>query len=102
MRLKRPPQPLVVRYTGATALCDGVAGLYEKYPQLKATLCLYREKYYLKAAVRLSQRPQVSRTAEEYGTVLGACPVLYAYCEEHGRRLSADAVKELGGALWKQ
>ena len=77
------------------ALCRGDG-------QLKATLCLYREKYYLKAAVRLSQRPQVRRTAEEYGTVLGACPVLYAYCEEYGRRLSADAVKELGGALWKQ
>ncbi|MGI6256185.1 MAG: hypothetical protein ACOYJZ_11255 [Acutalibacter sp.] len=102
MRLKRPPQPLVVRYAGATALCDGVAGLYERYPQLKASLCLYRGSYYLKAAASLCQRPQVSRTAEEYGTVLGPCPVLYAYCEEHGRCLSADAVKELGGALWKQ
>lgn len=102
MRLKRPPQPLVVRYAGATALCDGVAGLYERYPHLKASLCLYGGNYYLKAAVDLKARPQVRRTAEEYGTVLGACPVLYAFCEEHGRWLSADAVKELGGALWKQ
>lgn len=102
MRLKRPPQPIVVRYPGATALCDGVAELYERNPKLQARLCLYRGNYYLKAAASIGQRPQVRRTGEKYGTVLGACPVLYAYCEEHGVRLSSDAVKELGGALWKQ
>lgn len=31
---------------------------------------------------------------------LGASPVLYAYCEEHGRCLSTNAVGELGRALW--
>ena len=34
------------------------------------------------------------------GVRLGASPVLYAYCEEHGRCLSTNAVGELGRALW--
>lgn len=100
MRLKRPAQPLVFRFPGAGCLCGAAAALYEGCPGLEASLSLYGGAYYLKAAATLGQRPRVRRLAARYGTLLGACPVLYAYCEEHGRCLSTDAVKELGGALW--
>ena len=47
----------------------------------------------------LGQRPRVRRAAAPFARELGPCPVLYAYFEEHGLRLSGDAVGELGGAL---
>lgn len=100
MRLKRPAQPLVFRFAGVTPLCGAAVALYEGYPQVKSSLCLYRGAYYLEVAAALRQRPGVRRRAAPYGTSLGASPVLYAYCEEHGRCLSTDAVGELGGVLW--
>ena len=87
MRLKRPAQPLVFQFQRAGSLCAAVA-------------CLYRGAYYLKAAAALRQRQSVRRLAAPFGKPLGACPVFYAYCEEHGRCLSTNAVEELGGALW--
>ena len=92
MRLKRPAQPLVFQFQRAGSLCAAVACLYQAWPKLEASLCLYRGAYYLKAAAALRQRC--------FGKPLGACPVFYAYCEEHGRCLSTNAVEELGGALW--
>ena len=41
----------------------------------------------------------LSGAAAPFARELGPCPVLYAYFEEHGLRLSGDAVGELGGAL---
>ena len=100
MRLKRPAQPLVFRFPGATPLCGAAAALYERFPQVESSLCLYRGAYYLKVCATLAQRPEVRRKAAPFGASLGASPVLYAYCEEHGRCLSTDAVGELGGVLW--
>ena len=100
MRLKAPPQPLVFRFAGATPLCGGMAALYQRFPGLEASLCLYQGLYYMKAAASLSQREALRRELAAFGSCLGASPVFYAYCEEHGRCLSTDAVGELGGALW--
>ena len=100
MRLKRPAQPLVFQFQRAGSLCAAVACLYQAWPKLEASLCLYRGAYYLKAAAALRQRQSVRRLAAPFGKPLGACPVFYAYCEEHGRCLSTNAVEELGGALW--
>lgn len=49
------------------------------------------------SAAAAAKRPVL---AAPFGKPLGACPVFYAYCEEHGRCLSTNAVEELGGALW--
>lgn len=100
MRLKRPAQPLVFRFAGVTPLCGAAVALYEEFPLVESSLCLYRGAYYLKVGATLGQRPKVRRKAARYGASLGASPVLYAYCEEHGRCLSTDAVGELGGVLW--
>lgn len=100
MRLKRPAQPLVFRFRGATALCGGAAALYGNFPKLEASLCLYRGFYYLRVCAALRERFPVRRTLAPFGLWLGASPVLYAYCEEHGRCLSTNAVGELGRALW--
>ena len=95
MRLKRPAQPLVFQFQRAGSLCAAVACLYQAWPKLEASLCLYRGAYYLKAAAALRQRQSVRRLAAPFGKPLGACPVFYAYCEEHGRCLSTNAVEEL-------
>ena len=100
VRLKRPAQPLVFQFQRAGSLCAAVACLYQAWHKLEASLCLYRGAYYLKAAAALRQRQSVRRLAAPFGKPLGACPVFYAYCEEHGRCLSTNAVEELGGALW--
>ena len=98
--MKRPAQPLVFRFGGATALCGGAAALYGNFPKLEASLCLYRGAYYLRVGATLGERSSVRRALAPYGSWLGASPVLYAYCEEHGRCLSTNAVGELGRALW--
>ena len=99
MRLKSPAQPLVFRFAGAGALCCAAAALYRALPDLESALCLYRGSYYLRVGASLGQRGRVRRRAGAFGRCLGASPVLYAYCEEHGRSLSANAVAELGGAM---
>lgn len=99
MRLKRPAQPLVFRFSGAGPLCGAAVALYERDPGMKASLCLYRGAYYLEVAAGLGRRPEVRRIGKAYGAYLGASPVLYSYYEEHGRRLSGNAVEELGGVL---
>ena len=91
---------VIVAGAGPAGLCAAVACLYQAWPKLEASLCLYRGGYYLKASAALSQRPAVRRAAAPYGRALGSCPVFYAYCEEHGLCLSTNAVEELGGALW--
>ena len=50
VRLKRPAQPLVFQFQRAGSLCAAVACLYQAWPKLEASLCLYRGAYYLKAA----------------------------------------------------
>ena len=108
MRLRSPVQPLVFCFLGATPLCAAVAALYGSVPGVGASLCLYGGRYYLAVRASLGQRPQVRRAAAPFARELGPCPfarelgpcpVLYAYFEEHGLRLSGDAVGELGGAL---
>ena len=54
----------------------------------------------LPAGAALRERFPVRRALAPFGLWLGASPVLYAYCEEHGRCLSTNAVGELGRALW--
>ena len=98
--MKRPAQPLVFRFRGATALCGAAAARYGSFPKLEASLCLYRGFYYLRVCATLRERFPVRRTLAPFGLWLGASPVLYAYCEEHGRCLSTNAVGELGRALW--
>ena len=100
MRLKRSAQPLVFQFQRAGSLCAAVACLYQAWPKLEASLCLYRGAYYLKAAAALRQRQSVGRLAPGLGTPLGACPGCYAHCARHRRGLSTNAVEELGGALW--
>lgn len=99
MRLKRPAQPLVFRLAGATPLCAAAADLYQCFPGIESALCLYGGGYYLRVGASLGQRPGVRRVMAAHGQFLGASPVLYAYWEEHGRCLSANAVEELGRAL---
>jgi len=99
LRLRSPVQPLVFCFLGATPLCAAVAALYGSVPGVGASLCLYGGRYYLAVRASLGQRPQVRRAAAPFARELGPCPVLYAHFEEHGLRLSGDAVGELGGAL---
>ena len=99
MRLKTPAQPLVFRFSGVSPLCGAVAKLYEIYPGVEASLCLYRENYFLAVHSSLEKRVRVFRAASEYGAFLGPGSVLYSYYEEHGRRISCNAVAELGAAL---
>ena len=100
VRLKRPAQPLVFQFQRAGSLCAGVGFLFQAVAKLAGSLGLLRGADYLKSAASLRQRQSVRRLAAPFGKPLGACPVFYAYCEEHGRCLSTNAVEELGGALW--
>ena len=99
MRLKTPVQPLVFRFMDATSLCGAVTDLYEQCPYTPASLALYHGVYYLAVRCSLGKRSTARKAAATYGKPLGACGVLYAYYEEHGRSLSQDAIAELGGAL---
>lgn len=98
-RLGSPPQALVFRFTGVTALCGAVAALYRRLPQAAGRLCLYQGRYYLAVQAGLAGRPRARKAAGGYGDFLGPARVLYAYCEEHGRTISQNAVVELGAAL---
>lgn len=102
MKLKRPAQPLVFCFSGVSALCGAVAGLYEVLPWVRASLCLYRGKYYLAVFSSLKHRETVRKTAGLSGDYLGAAQVLYAYFEEHGTPISQNAVAQLGGALKRE
>lgn len=99
MRMKTPPQPLVFRLEGATALCGAVAEIYRRWPAAPSCLCIWQGFYYLRVGARLCQRGRLARAAGRYGICLGPCPVLFAYCREHGEEISADAVAKLGKAL---
>ncbi len=96
MKLKRPAQPLLFCFSGVTPLCAAAEALYQLYPGLGAELCLYRGRYFLSVYAGLSQRRQVLRAASESGSYLGPAQVLYAYCSEHGRELSRNALTDLG------
>lgn len=102
MKLKRPPQPLVFVYDGPTALCAAVSELYRLEPKTPSALCVWRGRYYLQVGARLSGRRQLARAGERWGRCLGACPVMYAFCREHGCEISQNAVAQLGGALARQ
>ena len=102
MKLKRPPQPLVFVYDGPTALCAAVCELYRLEPKAPSALCMWRGRYYLQVGAPLRGRRRVWRAGERWGQCLGARPVLYAFCGEHGREISRNAVAQLGGALVRQ
>lgn len=99
MRLKTPPQPLVFCFEGATALCGAVAEIYRVEPKAPSALCLWQGKYVLRVSAGLLRRRRLAQAACRYGECLGASPVFYAFCLEHGEEISADAVSQLGGAL---
>lgn len=101
MRLKRPAQPLVFYFSGVSALCGAIIRLYGAAPDVKASLCVYRGRYYLAVYAGLRERRQTRLAAGEFGTYLGPACVLYAFYVEHGRELSKNAVAELGSALYR-
>lgn len=99
VQLKAPLQPLVFCFSGVSHLCTAVARLYDFYPQVKASLCLYDRKYYLAVHSKLKMRRKVFRLLVEFGSYLGPGSVTYAFYEEHGKNISDDAVSELGAAF---
>lgn len=99
MKMKTPPQPLVFRFDGATALCGAVENIYKLSPCVSSALCRWREWYFLRVGAKLGMRGQLMRAVAGYGDYLGVSPVLYAFCLEHGEEISGDAVAQLGGAL---
>lgn len=99
MRIQSPPQPLVFRLEGPTALCGAVAAIYRSWPQAPSGLCLWRGAYYLQVGVGLAQRQRLARAAGRYGRCLGPCPTFYAFCREHGEEICAEPVAKLGKAL---
>lgn len=99
LRLKHPAQPLVFCFSGVSALCSAVARIYGALPDAPALLCLYQGRYYLAVSAGLRERRRIFPAAGEFGSYVGAAPVLYAYYAEHGRELSRNAVSELGTAL---
>ncbi len=94
-KIKRPVQPLVYKLGGARALCGAIAELSRIRPKLSGSLSIYRGGYYLAVSGPLRTRGRVRAAAGRYGKGLGAARVLYAYCAEHGRELSRDAIAEL-------
>ena len=102
MKLKRPPQPLVFAFEGPTALCAAVAELYRLEPRAQSSLCEWRGRYYLQVGTKLCGRRQLMGIGGRWGRCLGAAPVMYAFCREHGREISDDPVAQLGGALMEQ
>ncbi len=99
MRMKTPPQPLVFRFEGATALCGAVTEIYRRWPKAPSELCTWGGAYFLQVGAGLSARKRLAGTAGQFGCCLGPCPVLYAFCREHGEEISRDAVAQLGKAL---
>lgn len=101
MKLKAPPQPVVFRFRGPTALCGAVEEIYKLASRVPSDLCKWRGAYYLQVGAGLGERRRLAAAAKRYGDFLGVCPVFYAFCREHGREISGDAVAKLGGALRK-
>lgn len=99
MRMKKPPQPLLFRFDGPTTLCEAVQELYRLDPGVSAALCLWQGKYHLLVAAGLRGRKRLAQALRRYGTFLGASPVLYAFCREHGQEITRDAVARLGAVL---
>lgn len=99
MRLKSPPQPLVFCFSGVSPLCGAVAKLYDIYPEVSAYLCLNAEKYYLAVYASLAMRRRVFSIVMEYGSYLGPGSVKYSFYEEHGQKITHEAVAKLGAAL---
>lgn len=99
MRMKSAPQPIVFRFDGASALCGAVEDIYRLAPGAPSGLCRWKGRYFLRVEAGLAQRRVLSEAAERYGRCLGASPVLYAYCREHGQEISQDPVAKLGQAL---
>lgn len=95
-KLKTPPQPLVFCFGGIVPLCGALAGLYALSPGMRASLCLYRGRYYLEVWSPLKQRPRVLEAAGGKGGCLGPARVLYAFYAEHGRELTRNALRDLG------
>lgn len=102
MKLKTPPQPLVFAFEGPTALCAAVAELYRLAPGAASSLCEWRGKYYLQVDAGLGGRRKLMGIGGRWGRCLGAAPVMYAFCREHGREISEDPVAQLGGALMER
>ena len=99
MRIKSPALPLVFRFGGVSAMMGAVAALYGLRPDTHARLCLFAGRYYLAVSAGLVERPVIRAGAGEFGRCLGAAPVRYAFCAEHVREISQNAVSDLGGAL---
>lgn len=99
LKLKAPSQPLVFCFLSVSPLCGAVAKLYDIYPDVSASLCVCGRKYYLAVHAKLKMRRRVFGVCAEFGTYLGPGSVMYAFYEEHGKKISHDAVAELGAAL---
>ena len=99
MRLKTPPQPVVFRFDGPTALCSAVEEIYRMAPKAPSALCRWQGRYFLQVRAGLGMRRRLARSGARYGACLGASPVLFAFCREHGCEISRDPVAKLGGAL---
>ena len=65
-------------FSGVTPLCGAVSKIYEIYPDVDASLCLYRDRYFLAVYAGLSMRGRVFRTAGEYGAYLYICMSSFA------------------------
>lgn len=101
MRTKSPPQPLVFSFGDVSSLCAAVQALYRQSPRCPGRLCLCRGRYYLCVQAGFRARAGVRGAVCPPGRCLGAAPVLYAFCREHGLEISSNAVEELGRALQK-
>ncbi len=101
MRLKTPSQPLVFCFSGVSALCGAVEKLYDLYPKASASLCLYKNCYYMAVYSCLAMRGKVHGILSEYGKFMGPSGVLYSFFEEHGTFITRDAVTQLGAAFRK-
>jgi len=99
--MKGPPQPLVFRFDTVTGLCGAVAEFYRSNPRASSALCSWEGSYFLRIGAGLVQRKRLAKAVKRYGSCLGARPVLYSFCQEHGAEISQDAVHELGEALSK-
>ena len=99
LRLKSPSQPLVFCFTGVSSLCTAITALYEAYPNVSASLCLWEEKYFLAVHSRLKTRRAIFCILTEYADFLGPGSVIYSFYEEHGKNISQNAVAELGAAM---
>jgi len=99
LRMKSPAQPLVFCFSDVSELMGAVEKLFEIDCGIKARLCLNRDRYFLAVYSSLSKRSKFFCVVSEYGKYLGPGSVLYSFFEEHGKKISDDAVNELGSAI---